>query len=116
MYFNYSINLMKKVLNLVKLVVISLALTSGAANATPPPQPLVRNSSCPSGYNSSGAYCVPSNNAKFAIERIGSCPSGYYSSSSYCVASSTNSKLAIPRISSCPSGYHSSGNYCVASK
>ena len=116
MYFNYSNNLMKTVLNLVKLVLIGLALASGIANAAPVPQPLVRNSSCPSGYNSSGAYCVPSNNAKFAIARIGSCPSGYYSSASYCVASSNDSKLAIPRISSCPSGYHSSGNYCIASE
>jgi hypothetical protein len=98
------------------LAIIGLALTSSVANATPQPQPLVRNSSCPSGYYSSGAYCVPNNNAKFAIERIGSCPSGYYSSSTYCVASSNNSKLAIPRINSCPSGYYSSGNYCVANK
>ena len=98
------------------LVIIGLALTSAVANSTPQPQPLVRNSSCPSGYYSSGAYCVPNNNAKFAIERLGSCPSGYYSSSTYCVASSNNSKLAIPRINSCPSGYYSSGNYCLSNK
>lgn len=102
--------------NLIKLALLTMALTSGVANATPIPQPLVRESSCPSGYISSGAYCVPSNNAKFAIERLGSCPSGYYSSGNYCVASSNDSKLAIPRINSCPSGYYSSGNYCVSDK
>jgi hypothetical protein len=98
------------------LAIIGLALISAIANATPTPQPLVRESSCPSGYYSSGTYCVPSNDAKFAIERIGSCPSGYYSSGNYCVASSNNSKLAIPRINSCPSGYYSSGNYCLSNK
>ena len=103
--------------NLIKLALLTMALTSGVvANATPIPQPLVRESSCPSGYYSSGAYCVPSNNAKFAIERLGSCPSGYYSSGNYCVASSNDSKFAIPRINSCPSGYYSSGNYCVSNK
>lgn len=103
--------------NLIKLALLTMALTSGVvANATPIPQPLVRESSCPSGYISSGAYCVPSNNAKFAIERLGSCPSGYYSSGNYCVASSNDSKFAIPRINSCPSGYYPSGNYCVSDK
>ena len=102
--------------NFFKFALIGLTLASGIANATPTPQPLIRGSSCPSGYYSSGAYCVPSTTARFAIERIGSCPSGYYSSASYCVASSNDSKLAIPRINSCPSGYYSSGNYCVANK
>jgi hypothetical protein len=96
-------------------VFFGMALTSGVVNAIPP-QPLVRDKSCPNDYYSSGSYCIPNNNAKFAIERIGSCPSGYYSSSTYCVASSNNSKLAIPRISSCPSGYYSSGNYCLSNK
>ena len=34
---------------------MGVALTSAVANATP--QPLVRYSSCPSGYYSSGSYC-----------------------------------------------------------
>jgi hypothetical protein len=107
---------MKTLLNLVKLALIGPALASSIVNATPTPQPLVRDNSCPSGYHSSGAYCIPSSNAKFAIERLGVCPSGYYTSGNYCVASFTNSKLAIPRINSCPSGYYSSGNYCISSK
>jgi hypothetical protein len=101
---------------LIKLALIAIALISSAVNAAPPPQPLVRDSSCPSGYYSSGSYCIPNNSAKFAIERNGSCPSGYYSSGNYCVASSDDSKLAIPRVNSCPSGYYSSGNYCLSNK
>ena len=99
-----------------KLAFTIAVLISSAVNATPPPQPLVRDSSCPSGYYSSGSYCVPNNDAHFAIERKGSCPSGYYSSGNYCVASSDDSKLAIPRVNSCPSGYYSSGNYCLSNK
>ncbi len=113
---SYSNNLMKTALELFGLSVILFALTFSIVNASPVPQPLVKNSSCPSGYFTSGVYCVPSNNAKFAIVKNGFCPSGYYSSSSYCVASSNNSRLAIPRINSCPSGYYSSGNYCITSK
>jgi hypothetical protein len=33
-----------------KLAFITMALTSAITNATPIPQPLVRESSCPSGY------------------------------------------------------------------
>jgi hypothetical protein len=84
-------------------------------NAAPPAAPLPRDGSCPSGYYSSGNYCVPSTSARFALVRRGSCPSGYYSSGNYCVASSDDSHLAILRAGSCPSGYYSSGDYCVLS-
>ena len=77
--------------------------------------PIARQGSCPSGYSSSGSYCRPSENARFAIEKVGSCPSGYSSSGNYCLASS-NAKLAIPKVGTCPSGYHSSGDYCLANK
>ncbi len=105
---------------MVRLIVhVAVTMCAGAwscfAQAAPAPQPVPRNGSCPSGYYSSGDYCVPSSGARFALARNGSCPSGYYSSGNYCVASSDDSKLAIPRSSSCPSGYYSSGNYCVAS-
>jgi hypothetical protein len=91
-----------------------LVMGAEEASADPPPQPVPRNGSCPSGYFSSGEYCVPGSNARFAVPRSGSCPSGYFSSGDYCVASSSSSKLAIPRRGSCPSGYFSSGDYCVA--
>ena len=94
---------------------LTVLLANGAA-AAPPAQPLARNGSCPSGYSSSGNYCVPGSNARFAVSRNGSCPSGYASSGNYCVASSDRSRLVIHRSGSCPSGYSSSGNYCVSSR
>lgn len=95
-----------------------VALTGAVARAlaAPPPQPLIRDGGCPSGYYASGNYCVPGSNARFAIERSGSCPSGYYASGKYCVASSNNSKTVIHRSGSCPSGYYASGQYCVSSR
>ena len=76
-------------LNFFKLIFILLALVSEVANgnpASPPVQPLVKINSCPSGYYGSGSYCVPGNNAKFAIVRNGTCPSGYHGSGNYCVS------------------------------
>ncbi len=97
------------------LLALLVTLASSVAWADPPAQPVPRHGSCPSGYYSSGEYCVPNNSARYALPRTGSCPSGYYSSGDYCVASSSSSKLAIPRRGSCPSGYFSSGDYCVSS-
>lgn len=99
---------------LLGLPVLSGMLST--AMAAPPPQPLIRDGSCPSGYYASGNYCVPGSNARFSIERNGSCPSGYYASGKYCVASSNNSKTVIHRSGSCPSGYYASGKYCVSSR
>lgn len=101
-------------LGLSGLPVLSGMLST--AIAAPPPQPLIRDGSCPSGYYASGNYCVPGSNARFAIERNGSCPSGYYASGNYCVASSNSSKTVIHRSGSCPSGYYASGKYCVSSR
>lgn len=76
--------------------------------------PVIKEGSCPSGYYTSGNYCVPSSaNAKTAIIKEGSCPSGYYTSGGYCVANSESAKQAIPKSGPCPSGYYTSGNYCV---
>jgi hypothetical protein len=88
-----------------------VALASLSAYALPP-QPLIKQGSCPSGYSQSGNYCVPGSNARFALPKSGSCPSGYSQSSNYCLAGS-NAKLAIPRSGSCPSGYSQSGEYCL---
>jgi hypothetical protein len=85
-------------------------------NAAPPPQPLPRDGSCPSGYYASDKYCVPTSSAKFAIKREGSCPSGYYASDKYCVAATDSAKAVIPRAGSCPSGWYASGNYCVSTR
>ena len=52
--------------------------------ATTPP--LVKYGTCPLGYYSSGAYCVPTTReAPPAIQKVGSCPFGWYSSTpAYC--------------------------------
>jgi len=77
--------------------------------------PLVKFGSCPSGYSTSGGYCAPGSDAKFAVEKNGSCPSGYSSSGYYCLAGS-NAKYAIQKSGNCPSGYSSSGDYCLSNK
>lgn len=98
----------------IVMTLLGLMVATGT-HAAPPAAPLPRDGSCPSGYYSSGDYCVPSSSGRFAVVRRGSCPSGYYSSGNYCVASSDDSHLAILRSGSCPSGYYSSGDYCVSS-
>ena len=101
----------------LQLAVLLGAFTVCApAFAAPPPQPLPRDGSCPTGYYASGQYCVPGTGARFAIARRGSCPGGYYASGQYCVASSEQSGLAIHRAGSCPGGYYASGEYCVSSR
>ena len=94
-----------------------LAISESLFAMPPVAQPIIKNGSCPSGYVSSGNYCVPSgNSSRFAITKSGSCPSGYVSSGDYCLASSNSSRLAIQKQESCPSGYISSGDYCLSSK
>ena len=47
-----------------------------------------------------------------AVQKIGSCPSGWNTSGNYCVAGS-NAKGSIFRYGTCPPGWNTSGNYCV---
>ncbi len=96
---------------------IAGVFTDGLAAEAVPAQPVIRDGSCPSGYSSSGNYCVPGSSARYALPRGGSsCPSGYFSSGNYCVAASKDSRFAIPRRGGCPSGYFSSGDFCVAAR
>ncbi|WP_211354119.1 hypothetical protein [Thiohalocapsa marina] len=76
------------------------------------PLPLVKLGTCPSGYSTSGEYCVPGKQARFALEKRGTCPSGYFTSGAYCVAGSQG-RVAIPKVGSCPPGWSTSGNYCL---
>jgi hypothetical protein len=76
--------------------------------------PLPRTGFCPSGYHTSGNYCIPNNRSSgAAVMRDGFCPSGYHSSGNYCLANNLASGKAIFRNGFCPSGYHASGKYCV---
>lgn len=97
-------------------VICVLAGVAINAYAAPAAQPLLRSGACPTGYHSSGKYCVPGPAARYAIERNGACPSGYFASAGYCVASSEQSALAIHRSGSCPGGYVASGHYCVRTR
>ncbi len=88
-------------------------LPTAGFSTEPAAQPIIKNKSCPSGYRTSGDYCIPGKNGRFAIAKIGSCPSGYRTSGHYCLAGK-NASLAIPKSGSCPSGYRTSGKYCIA--
>ena len=101
---------------IVTAILIAVAWLDGHAQSAPPPHPIPRDGTCPSGYYASDAYCVPTSSAKFAIKRDGSCPSGYYASDKYCVAATDSAKAVIPRTGSCPSGWYASGSYCGSIK
>jgi hypothetical protein len=97
----------------VTLAALATLLAAPLAPAQQPP--LVKQGACPSGYHTSGSYCVPSSSsARPALPKIGSCPSGYHTSGDYCLGSSPNAKPAVVKRGACPSGYRTSGDYCLA--
>ena len=98
----------------ITLIAIAMLSYSLPAAASCHAEPLAKDGACPSGYFTSGAYCVPSTGARRAIKRLNSCPSGFFSSGNYCVASTSNEAIAIPKVGgSCPSGWYTSGKYCL---
>jgi hypothetical protein len=70
---------------------VALALSSGTAlgQTLPQPKPGSPGGSCPFGYTSSGAFCIPSQGAQAAVPLPpnGSCPWGWTRSGSYCLRS-----------------------------
>ena len=74
--------------------------------------PVVKIGSCPSGYTTSGQYCVPGSKARVAIEKQGGCPSGYSTSGAYCLAGS-RARPAMSKVGNCPSGWFTNGHYCL---
>jgi hypothetical protein len=75
----------------MKAVALSLLLALSAATAfaqvLPQPKVGVPSGSCPHGYTSSGAFCIPSQGAQQAVPLPlnGSCPWGWLRSGSYCL-------------------------------
>ena len=97
----------------VVIALVCLTPLNALADSAVSPTPIVKHGTCPNGYRSSGAYCVPSAKARQAIEKIGLCPSGYIASGAYCLAG-RQARDAIPKIgASCPSGWLSNGTYCL---
>jgi hypothetical protein len=70
-------------------ILIALAQSAGTALAQtlPQPKPGSPGGSCPFGYTSSGAFCVPMQGARQAVPNPpgGTCPWGWTSSGSYCL-------------------------------
>ncbi len=65
---------------------------------------LPKTGACPAGYVTSGSYCKPSKNARFAVEKHGGCPSGYSPSGGFCLAS-RSARTAAVKEGSCPAGW-----------
>ena len=76
------------------------------------PTPLAKVGTCPSRYSTSGQYCMPGSNARFAIDKRGACPSGYATSGAYCLAG-PSARQAMHKVGNCPSGWSTSGGYCL---
>jgi hypothetical protein len=92
---------------------LALIPLTGLADGGMTPQPVVKLGNCPSGYSSSGQYCVPGPRARLALEKRGQCPSGYAASGTYCLAGS-QARPALPKIgTTCPSRWSTSGDYCL---
>ena len=47
--------------------------------------PIPKNGMCPSGWDTSGNYCIAGPNAKEAIPKSGMCPLGWSPSGNYCL-------------------------------
>ncbi len=92
---------------------LALVPLAGLADGGMTPQPVVKLGHCPSGYHTSGQYCIPGPRAHLALGKRGHCPSGYATSGAYCLAGS-QARPAIPKIgATCPSRWSSSGDYCL---
>jgi hypothetical protein len=71
------------------LAATAIMLTAAAAEPLPVPRPAGPGGSCPSGYTTSGSYCVPTQGAQDAIPKPsnGTCPWGWTSSGNFCLRS-----------------------------
>ncbi|MGB8550487.1 MAG: hypothetical protein WCD82_20135, partial [Xanthobacteraceae bacterium] len=73
----------------VLAIALALSADTALAQVLPVPKPGAPGGSCPHGYASSGAFCVPSAHARDAVLKPpgGTCPWGWTSSGSYCLRS-----------------------------
>ena len=69
----------------MKTKILLIGLTIFLVNVISVNAQVIKNGSCPSGWNSSGKYCVAGSSAKGIMPKVGSCPSGWNSSGNYCV-------------------------------
>ena len=93
---------------------VAAPVAAPAAMPLPVTALLRQGGTCPSGYATSGDYCLPGADARYALARTdGSCPTGYALSGNFCLASSSTSRYALPRFGTCPTGYASNGGYCL---
>jgi hypothetical protein len=102
-----------KIVFLISFALAQVSTSSFAGDL--PVRPLAKVGDCPSGYFTSGGYCKPNGNARFAIPKHGDCPAGYLSSGNYCLAG-YNARYTLTKSGYCPSGYISSGAYCLSSQ
>jgi hypothetical protein len=51
-----------------------------------------------------------------SIPKVGNCPTGYRSSGNYCISNSKTFTDAFVKSGQCPTGYYQSSKYCVRSK
>jgi len=49
------------------------------------------------------------------IQKVGTCPTGWYTSGSYCIPSTKTSPPLIQKDSTCPLGWYTSSDYCQKS-
>ena len=101
---------------LLPFLLVVVAGLAGPALAQQPVRPLPRMGGCPTGYLASAGYCVPTQRARGAIEKVGnSCPAGFLSSGNYCLSTPQGREAIQKTGSSCPAGWLSSGSYCLRS-
>ena len=98
------------------LGVLMLLPAIGFADTPLTPQPLVKVGPCPSGYTTSGQYCAPGQQARFALEKRGICPSGYATSGAYCLAGQAARPAVPKRGATCPAGWSTSGDFCLRNR